>query len=131
MSDILSRLTAAGLRHTRQRMAIADLLLAEGRDQHVTAEEVAARLKDKGDVMALATVYNTLNTFVEAGLLRRINGAGDTAVFDTNIGAHHHFLDETTGTLVDIPEGQIDLARLPDLPEGREIAGVDVVIRLR
>ena len=122
--------SAAGLRPTRQRLALAALLF-NGSDRHVTAERLfdeatAARLS-----VSLATVYNTLHQFTTAGLLREIAVDGAKIYFDTNVSEHHHFLNEETGELLDIDDGLMQLGKLPPSPKGLRVARVDIVIRLR
>lgn len=131
-TDPKSMLEATGLRTTRQRRAIAQLLFADGEDRHVTAEWVAEALRDQGIRFALGTVYNTLHSFVEAGLLREVNGVEKgVIIFDTNTSQHHHFYDEPNKTLIDIPLASIDISNLPAAPEGKSISGYDVIIRLK
>lgn len=127
---IAKTLSAAGLRPTRQRLALAALLFS-GSDRHVTAERlfdeaIAARLS-----VSLATVYNTLHQFTAAGLLREIAVDGAKVYFDTNVSEHHHFLNEDTGELLDIDDGLMQLGKLPPSPQGLRVARVDIVIRLR
>ncbi len=127
---ISKTLSDAGLRPTRQRLALAALLF-NGSDRHVTAERLfdeatAARLS-----VSLATVYNTLHQFTAAGLLREIAVDGAKIYFDTNVSEHHHFLNEETGELLDIDDGLMQLGKLPPSPKGLRVARVDIVIRLR
>lgn len=124
-------LTGAGLRPTRQRMTLARLLVGDGQHRHVCAEELFAAAERAGERVSLATVYNTLKAFSEVGLLREITVDGSRSYFDTNTGDHPHFFWEDSGELTDAPADGLSIARLPDLPEGAEIASVDVVIRLR
>lgn len=132
LTDPKTLLEQTGLRTTRQRRAIAQLLFADGMDRHVTAEWVAEALREQGISFALGTVYNTLHSFVEAGLLREVNGVEKgIIVFDTNTSQHHHFYDEPNKTLIDIPQGSVDISNLPAAPEGKTIAGYDVIIRLK
>jgi Fur family transcriptional regulator, iron response regulator len=126
----LNRLRAAGLRPTRQRLALAKLLF-DGRDRHVTAETLHAEAVTAGVKLSLATVYNSLHQFTAAGLLKEVVVDASRTYFDTNTGQHHHFFDEADGRLADIPVDQVSIGRLPVPPTGREIAGVDVVIRIR
>jgi Fur family transcriptional regulator, iron response regulator len=126
----LARLRAAGLRPTRQRLALAKLLF-DGRDRHVSAEALHAEAVAAGVKLSLATVYNSLHQFTHAGLLKEVVVDAARTYFDTNVGPHHHFFDEADGRLADIPVDQVSLGRLPAPPAGREIAGVDVVIRIR
>ena len=126
----LERLKAAGLRPTRQRLALARLLLERG-PRHVTAEELFQEARGADIHVSLATVYNTLHQFTNAGLLREVVVDMGQSYFDTNTSHHHHFFDERTGTLTDIADDQIEIARLPLAPEGREIDRVEVIVRLR
>jgi Fur family iron response transcriptional regulator len=120
-----------GLRPTRQRMTLAGLLVGDGQNRHVTAEGLFEAASDGGEKVSLATVYNTLSAFCEAGLMREITVDGSKSYFDTNISDHPHFYWEDTAELTDAPAQELEIRRLPDVPEGAEIASVDVVIRLR
>ena len=124
-------LAGADLRPTRQRVALAALLVGDGQDRHVTAESLFAAAKDQGESVSLATVYNTLKAFCDAGLMQEVTVDGSKSYFDTNTHDHPHFFWEDNGALTDAPSEQLEIARLPDAPEGAEIASVDVVIRLR
>ncbi|MGD9864078.1 MAG: iron response transcriptional regulator IrrA [Pseudodonghicola sp.] len=124
-------LSRAGLRPTRQRMALAELLIGDGQHRHVTAESLFEAAKSKGAAVSLATVYNTLRAFCEAGVLNEITVDGSKSYFDTNTHDHPHFYWEDDGRLSDAPADQLLIACLPDAPEGAEIAAVEVVIRLR
>ena len=124
-------LTSAGLRPTRQRVALATLLVGDGQHRHVTAESLFSATKDKGESVSLATVYNTLRAFCDAGLLQEVMVDGSKSYFDTNTHDHPHFFWEDDQTLTDAPADQLEISRVPDAPEGAEIASVDVVIRLR
>jgi Fur family iron response transcriptional regulator len=128
--DLRTKLEAAGLRPTRQRMAIGWLLFAKG-DRHVTAEMLQEEAQASHVPISLATIYNSLHQFTQAGLLRQIAIDGERTYFDTNVSDHHHFLVEDTNTLIDIPQVSIDQQDLPAPPSGKRIAGVDVIIRLR
>jgi len=125
-----AKLREARLRPTRQRVALGWLLFGKG-DRHVTAEALFEEAKAAKAPVSLATIYNTLHQFTGAGLLREIALDGPSAYFDTNPTPHHHFLIEETRALVDIPDGDVALARLPEAPDGCEIARVDVVVRIR
>ena len=124
-------LAGVGLRPTRQRMTLASLLVGDGQDRHVTAEGLFDAASGVGEKVSLATVYNTLRAFCEAGLMREITVDGAKSYFDTNMTDHPHFYWEDTAELTDAPVQQLEIRRLPDVPEGAEIASVDVVIRLR
>ena len=124
-------LLGAGLRPTRQRVALAELLVGDGLHRHVTAESLFESAKKNGDAVSLATVYNTLRAFCEAGVLQEITVDGSKSYFDTNTHDHPHFFWEDESRLSDAPSEQLIIQRLPEAPEGVEIASVDVVIRLR
>ncbi len=128
-TQVLDRLRAAGLRPTRQRLALAKLLFENG-DRHITAEQLHSEALGSSIRVSLATVYNTLHQFTEARLLREIVVDSGRSYFDTNISAHHHFFYEDTGELCDIPGDQLNVAQLPAAPEGTTIKQVDVVVRL-
>ncbi|AML50343.1 MULTISPECIES: Fur family transcriptional regulator Irr [Falsihalocynthiibacter] len=124
-------LSCAGLRPTRQRLSLAELLVGDGNDRHVTAESLYESASEAGEKVSLATVYNTLKAFCEAGLLREIIVDGSKSYFDTNMSDHPHFFWEDEAILTDAPKEQLVLAQIPDAPAGAEISKVDVVIRLR
>lgn len=124
------RLRETGLRPTRQRVALAELLFAKG-DRHLTVEELHEEAVSAGVPVSLATVYNTLHQFTEAGMIRVLAVEGAKTYFDTNTSDHHHFFVEDTNEVLDFPEGNVTIERLPTPPEGMEIAHVDVVVRLR
>lgn len=124
-------LTSGGLRPTRQRAALAELLVGDGENRHVTAESLYEAAKSSGESVSLATVYNTLKAFCEAGLIQEITVDGSKSYFDTNMHDHPHFFWEDSGHLTDAPADQLEITRLPDLPDGAELSKVDVVIRLR
>lgn len=126
----LDRLRKAGLRSTRQRLALARLLF-DGADRHVTAEQLHSEADAAGVPVSLATVYNTLHQFTDGGLLREVVVEAGRSYFDTNVGRHHHFFDAGTGALTDIPGNEVTIGHLPAPPPGTEIERVDLVIRIR
>jgi Fur family transcriptional regulator, iron response regulator len=128
--DLAVRLRAAGLRPTRQRLALARLLF-EGSHRHVTAEGLHAEVRAARHPVSLATVYNALNQFRDAGLLREVVVAPGRSYFDTNTGHHHHFFVETDGELHDFPSDKVTIAGLPAPPKGTRLARVDVIVRVR
>jgi Fur family iron response transcriptional regulator len=129
-AELVQRLRAAGLRPTRQRLALARLLFENG-DRHITADELHAEAEAEGVGVSLATVYNTLNQFTAAGLLRAVAVEAGRAYFDTNTSDHHHFYFEEGGRLVDIPAADLTIRGVPAAPSGTDIARVDVIVRLR
>ena len=124
-------LTQAGLRPTRQRLALARHLIGDGENRHVTAESLFALTRGAGEAVSLATVYNTLRAFCDAGLLQEVVVDGARSYFDTRLDDHPHFYWEDSHELTDAPKDQLHIADLPQAPEGTAISRVDVVIRLR
>lgn len=120
----------AGLRPTRQRVALAEMLFLDA-DQHITAEDLHRQAVNSGVPVSLATVYNTLHQFTDAGLLRILAVEGQRTYFDTNTSDHHHYYLEGCNSVMDVPAGSVTVNNLPEPPEGMEIANVDIVIRLR
>jgi Fur family transcriptional regulator, iron response regulator len=124
-----SRLSECGIRPTAQRVRIATLLLSG--PQHLSAEQILANLRATGARVSKATVYNTLNLFAAHGLIRQLSVDGSRAWFDSNVDPHYHFHDLDSGALIDVPVPAVEFSRLPQPPAGTEVAGIDLVIRLR
>lgn len=129
-SHALDRLRAAGLRPTRQRLALAKLLF-DCCDRHVSAEQLHSEAVASKIRVSLATVYNTLHQFTAAGMLREIVVDSGRSYFDTNVSDHHHFFFEQSGRLEDIPGDMVAVTRVPAAPYGTTIARVDVIVRVR
>jgi Fur family iron response transcriptional regulator len=124
-------LKAGGLRPTRQRLALAALLVGDGENRHVTAESLFALSSATDEKVSLATVYNTLRAFCDAGLMNEIVVDGSKSYFDTRIDDHPHFYWEDSHSLTDAPAEELSIASLPQVPAGMAVSRVDVVIRLR
>lgn len=124
-------LARGGLRPTRQRVALAALLVGDGEHRHVTAESLFALSAKGAEKVSLATVYNTLRAFCEAGLIQEVVVDGARSYFDTRMDNHPHFFWEDTADLFDAPADQLEISRIPQLPDGAELSRVDVVIRLK
>jgi Fur family iron response transcriptional regulator len=127
--NIVTRLQSAGLRATPKRIAIGGLLF-DGVDRHVTADDVATIARKAGVRVSLATVYNTLNQFVAAGLMKRITMDTDRTYFDTNVSDHHHLFFEENGVLHDIPGDSVRVEGLPPIPSGSRVRAVEVIVRM-
>jgi Fur family iron response transcriptional regulator len=128
--DVNGMLQSAGLRPTRQRMALGWLLFSKG-ERHITAEMLYEEARASDISVSLATVYNTLNQFVTAGLLRQVSVDGAKNYFDTNVSSHQHFYVESARELIDIPNNNLASYHLSGVPIGYEISRVDMIIRLR
>lgn len=127
---VTARLRHAGLRPTRQRVELASLLFQDC-DRHVTAESLHDQVTGAGMKVSLATVYNTLHQFTDAGLLRQVIVDAARSYFDTNTGDHQHFFLESEGMLIDIPGETIAVAGVPAPPAGLSVDRVDVVVRVK
>lgn len=127
--DILEKLKRHGVLATPQRLEVAEVLLE--RPQHLSAEQILERLREAGNRVSKATVYNTLKLFGEQGLVKELTVDPDRKYYDSTTHAHHHFYHVGTGELSDIPEDQLRIMNLPPLPEGTEQQSVEVLIRVR
>ena len=119
-----------GLKPTTQRLAIYKILFSEG-DKHFTAEEINKLAKSNGFKISVATIYNNLNQFVEAGLLKKRQVDNNRSYFDNNVSDHFHLFDEDTNTLTDIPSSSIKFAKLPKLPKNKQIKNINLVINIK
>lgn len=127
--DLRQRLSAAGITPTLQRMAVARVLL--GAAMHMTADQVLSAARGHLPGLSRATVYAALQLFVQRGLLRELPVQGAAVVYDSNIGPHHHLYDIDTGQVVDLPQACLQIQGLSEAVEGLELAGVDVIVRVR
>lgn len=129
-TDVSDMLRQAGLRPTRQRVSLAEILYSKG-DRHISAELLHEEAVIADVPVSLATVYNTLHQFTEAGLLREVAIDGTKTYFDTNVSDHHHFFIEGENKVIDIPGDGVGIGSVPEAPEGMEVVRVDVVVRVR
>ena len=129
-AKIIDRLRTAGLRPTRQRLALARMLFENG-DRHITAEQLHGEAQDNKVRVSLATIYNALHQFTGAGLLREVVVESGRSYFDTNTTDHHHFFNEASGELHDIRGDQLNVSALPPPPEGSSVSRIDVIIRVK
>lgn len=128
--SLRQRLSEAGVTPTAQRLAIARVLFERAR--HVSADQLIELLAARSErAVSKATVYNTLGLFARVGLVREVFADPERVMYDSNTHAHHHIFDVESGTLTDIPPEDVHLSELPELGDGMELAGVDIVIRVR
>lgn len=128
-TGIPARLASHGISPTPQRVEIAAVLLEK--PQHLSADQLLETLRESGSTVSKATVYNTLHLFGEKGLVREVIVDPARTFFDSTTHPHHHFYNEDSGELSDIPAGAIHIDDLPELPEGTEQEAVEVLIRIR
>jgi len=127
--QVLNTLHQHHITPTQQRVEIASLLLMQY--QHLSAEDILAQLNQRHPIVSKATVYNTLNLFVEKGLVKQVIVDPNKIFYDSNINKHYHFYNVDTGYLSDIEDEQVTLTHLPHLPEKTQAVEVDIVIRIR
>ena len=127
--EIRAMLRDSGLRPTRQRLALAEILYGRG-NRHISAEGLHEEAMVQRVPVSLATVYNTLHQFVEAGLLREVAIESTKTYFDTKTSNHFHFFFEEDGELEDIAVENLKVENLPEPPEGWEVTRIDVLVRL-
>lgn len=123
------KLRNSGIRPTRQRLALAELLF-DGGDKHVTAEQLHVLAHSARENVSLATVYNTLKQFSAAGLLREVATPCQTIYFDTNTSDHHHYFLPSNGDILDITDASVTIDGLPDAPHGKRVGRIDVIVHL-
>lgn len=128
-TQVQATLARHGLKATVQRMQVAMLLLAG--PCHISADQLLQSLRRSGSRISKATVYNTLNLFCRAGLIQEVAVNPTYLVYDSTPTPHHHFFNEDTGELVDIEPDQVQLTRIPAVPEGTQAASIEVIIRVR
>jgi len=128
--DHKDRLSQSGLRPTKQRLRLSEWLFT-GENKHFTAEDLHRDVREGKDAVSLATVYNTLNAFTQAGLLKTVTVDASRVYYDTNTAAHYHFYDEDGHELSDIDSCGIEIKGLPDLPKGTDIDRIDIIIRTK
>ena len=123
-------LRSANVRPTKQRLALAGLLVGDGCNRHVTAESLYLSASDSGAKVSLATVYNTLRAFCDAGLMNEVTVDGHRSYFDTRVDEHPHYYWEASGELTDAPKAAVAFAKEPEAPSGASVTRVDVIIRI-
>lgn len=128
-ASIISLIEQHGIMPTTQRVQLAEILFE--RRQHMAADQLLLEANRKGYRVSKATVYNTLGLFARKGLVREVVVDPTRVYYDSNTAHHHHFYNEDTGALLDIPVEKLRVMDLPELPEGTELSGVDVVVRVR
>ena len=131
LNNFVQKLRNSGLRPTKQRIKICEVLFSPDKTFHFTVNDLIKIIQEKlNEKIFLATVYNTVHALKKKGYLKEISITGDKSYFDTNTGEHHHFLDVKNNELVDIESNQIELKNIPNPPKGKSIKSIDVVINI-
>ena len=130
--DYLTKLRNSGLRPTKQRLKICEVLFDSEKTFHFTINDLAKIIeKNTNEKISLATVYNTIHAFNKKGYVKEVTISNDKTYFDTNTTSHHHFYDLRTNELIDIDSEKIQLKHVPQPPKGKKINGIEVVINVR
>jgi Fur family iron response transcriptional regulator len=128
-AEVITLLRGHGITPTQQRVEIGQILF--GHLQHVSAEKVLEMVNEGRNTVSKATVYNTLGLFARKGLIRQVIVDPTKLFYDTNLTPHHHIYHTDTGTLEDVHADNVKIDKLPNLPQGTHVEGVDVIIRVR
>lgn len=128
-NEICELLSRYDIGPTQQRIKIAQVLCSQPR--HMSAEQVLEEVNQERACVSKATIYNTLNLFVDKGLVREVIVDPAKVFYDSTVHSHHHFYNEQTGQLEDVPAGTLSFKDFPALPEGTQMSGVEVIIRVR
>ena len=131
-SEFIDKLRSSGLRPTKQRLKICEVLFNRDKTLHFTIHDLATQISKKlNEKISLATVYNTVHAFKDRGYLKEISINSDKSYFDTNISNHHHFYDSENSELIDIDANEVVIQKLPKAPNGKKIKNVEVFINLK
>ena len=130
--DFLTKLRNSGLRPTKQRLKICEVLFDSEKTFHFTINDLVKIIeKNTNEKISLATVYNTIHAFNKKGYVKEVTISNDKTYFDTNTTSHHHFYDLRTNELIDIDSEKIQLKHVPQPPKGKKINGIEVVINVK
>ena len=131
LENFVKKLRNSGIRPTKQRLKICEVLFSSDKTFHFTVNDLAKIIEEElREKISLATVYNTVHAFKKKGYLKEISIPGDKSYFDTNTDHHHHFFDSNSKELIDIDFNQIELKNTPKAPRGKSIKGIDVIINV-
>ena len=129
--NFIKKLRNSGLRPTKQRLKICEVLFKSEKTFHFTVSDLTKIIEEKlNEKISLATVYNTVHAFKKKGYLKEISISSEKSYFDTNTSSHHHFYDIKDGELIDIDSNQIEIKNIPSPPKGKSIKDVGVVINV-
>jgi len=131
VANYIDKLRSSGLRPTKQRIKICDVLFNRDKTFHFSINDLTKILQNQhNQKISLATVYNTIHAFQKKGYLKEINIGNDMSYFDTNTSSHHHFYDEQTGELIDINSQEVEIKKIPTPPSGKKIEDVEVTFKI-
>ena len=130
-AEFVDKLRSSGLRPTKQRLKICEVLFNREKTFHFTINDLAKSLLDKlNEKISLATIYNTVHAFKDKGYLKEISINSDKSYFDTNITNHHHFFDEDTNELIDCDNENIEQINIKKNITGKKINSIEVLIKV-
>jgi len=131
LNNFIEKLRKSGLRPTKQRIKICEILFSSDKTFHFTINDISKIIEEKlSEKISLATIYNTVHSFKKKGYLKEISINNDKNYFDTNISTHHHFFDTKKNELIDIDSNKIELKNIPNPPEGKSIKNINIVINI-
>ena len=129
--EFTEKLRASGLRPTKQRLKICEVLFNRDTTFHFTINDLVKNIREKlNEKISLATVYNTIHAFKQKGYLKEISINSDKSYFDTNTSEHHHFFDEQTNELIDCNKNDIDITNVKKKIPGKKINSIEVLIKI-
>ena len=129
--EFTDKLRSSGLRPTRQRLKICEVLFDRDKTFHFTINDLVKNISEQlNEKISLATVYNTIHAFKNKGYLKEISINSDKSYFDTNTSVHHHFFDEDTNRLIDCDENDLDEIKIKKNITGKKISSVEVLIKV-
>ena len=130
-SNYVAKLRNSGLRPTKQRIKICEVLFKRDKTFHFSINDLTKILQNQhNQKISLATVYNTVHAFQKKGYLKQINIGNEKSYFDTNTSSHHHFYDEQTNELIDINSQEVEIKKLPTPPSGKKIENIEVTFKI-
>ena len=130
-SEFIDKLRSSGLRPTKQRLKICEVLFNRDKTFHFTIQDLAKQIsKQLNEKISLATVYNTVHAFKDRGYLKEISINSDKSYFDTNVSNHHHFFDEDTNELIDCNDDVIEKVNIKKNLTGKKINSVEVLVKV-
>jgi len=127
----INRLRSSGLRPTRQRLLLSKILFDRSDTIHFTVENLKKIIKDNSKAkISVATLYNTIHAFEKNGYLKKLSLKDNKTFYDTNVSNHHHFYDNDTNSLVDIKNDDIQLNKIPKIPNGKKVREIEIIVSL-
>ena len=130
-TEFVDKLRTSGLRPTKQRLKICEVLFKREKTFHFTINELVKKISEENnEKISLATVYNTVHAFKKKGYLKEITLNNDSTYFDTNTSHHHHFYDKTTKELIDLNDEDVEKIQINKILPGKKISSVEILVKV-